>query len=120
MIHSVGVSNWITLIWLRGVHETVAALLMEEWKNYMNKEIDAINRILPITPFGGYRDAGGKAQEIRAWVTSVLRKYTHYKAEHRRYLNVACSALHSALPNDIVLRNVLPFLELPSDSSFEG
>ena len=35
---------------IRGVYETVAALLMEEWKNDMDDEIDAINHILPNTP----------------------------------------------------------------------
>ena len=33
----------------------------------------------------------------------------YYKAEHRRYLDMA-AALESRLPSDIVLKNVLPFL----------
>ena len=43
------------------------------------------------------------------------------ESEHRRYLNVAATALQPALPNDIVLKNILPFLalELPSHT-FEG
>jgi len=106
-----------------GVHETVAALLMEEWKNDMNKEIDAINRILPDTPSGtGVFDVGGKAQAIRTWIRSVLRKIVHCKAEHRRYLNEAAATLQSTLPlpnEDIVIKNIIPFLELPS-YTFEG
>ena len=102
-----------------GVHETVAALLMEEWKNDMNDEITAINRILPNTPSGNNFNAGGKAHVIRAWIRSVLHKIIEYKAEHRRYLNEAATTLQQALPNDIVLKNVLPFLELPSHT-FDG
>ena len=104
-----------------GVHETVAALLMEEWRNDMNNEIDAINRILPNIPAGrSAHDADvEKTQAIQTWITSVLRKIIHYKAEHRRKLNEATAILQSALPNDIILKNVLPFLELPS-YTFEG
>ena len=104
-----------------GVYETVAALLMEEWKNDMNEEIENISQILPDTPAGTirYDDNGGKAQAIRTWIRSVLHKIVCYKAKHRRYLNVATAALQPALPNDIVLKNVLPFLELPS-YTFEG
>ena len=35
-----------------GVHETVAALQMDEWKHDMNREIDSINQILPNAPAG--------------------------------------------------------------------
>jgi hypothetical protein len=97
-----------------GVHETIAALLVEEWKDDLNEEIDEISQILPNTPAGNIREVGGKTEAILTWITSVRRKYTHYKAEHRRYLNVAAAALQPALPNDIVLKNVLAFLELPS------
>ena len=109
--------NHIDLV--EGVHETVAALLMEEWKNDMNEEIDAISQILPNTRAGSWKDPGGKAQAIRRWITSVLRKYNHYKAEHRRHLNVAAATLQQALPNDIVMKNILPFLELPPHT-FDG
>ena len=69
------------------VHEIVAAFLMDEWKNDMNVEIDAINRILPNASAGVLLGVGEKAQAIRAWIRLVLRKYNHYKSEHRRYLN---------------------------------
>ena len=97
-----------------GVHETIAAFLMEAWKDDAKDKIDSIRQILPST-----RGAGGKAKAIRRWIRSVLRKYTHYKAEHRRYVNEAAAALELVLPNDVMLENVLPFLELPSDTSFE-
>ena len=94
-----------------GVHETVAALLLEKWKNDMNEEIDSINQNLASARAGicTLYDVGGMAREIRVWIRSVLRKLVHYKAEHRRYLNVK-AALEPALPKDIVLNNVLPFL----------
>eukprot|EP00984_Skeletonema_dohrnii_P008948 scaffold3345_cov83-Skeletonema_dohrnii-CCMP3373.AAC.7 len=94
--------------------ETIAALLLEEWRNDMFREIDAINQILPNTSAGDvYDDAGGKAQAIRTWIRSVLRIIVQYKAEHYNYLKEATITLELALPNDIVSRNVLPFLELP-------
>ena len=98
-----------------GVHETVAALLMEEWKNDMIQEIDSINQILPNTHAGTNcnADIGEKAQAIQTWIRSVLRKIIHYKAKHRCYVNEAAATLQCALPNDIMLKNVLPFLELP-------
>ena len=99
--------------------ETVDALLLEEWKNDMNAEIEAINQILPNTSAGSPNDGGGKAREIRAWIGSVLLKIIRYKAEHQRYVNEATTTLQLALPNDIVFKNVLPFLELPS-YTFEG
>ena len=97
-----------------GVHETIAAFLLEEWKNDTKEEIDTINQILPNTPSGDWPEVGGKAQAIRTWIRSFLLKYIHYKAEHQRILSVAAATLQHALPNDIVHKNVLAFLELPS------
>ena len=103
-----------------GVHETIAALQLKEWRNDMNEEIGAINRILPNTRAGNtVDDLGGKVEAIRAWIRPVLHKIIHYKAEHQRILGEAASTLQSALPNDIVLKNVLAFLELPS-YTFDG
>ena len=86
----------------------------------MMDKIGAINQILLTTAAGDdFNDAGGKAQAIRRWISSVLGKIIHYKAQHRRLLNKAATTLQHALPNDIVLENVLPFLELPS-CTFEG
>ena len=103
-----------------GVKETIDALLLEEWKNDMNEEINAVNQILPNTSAGNeFFDKGEYAVAIRSWITSVLQKIIHYKAEHRRILNDAAATLQSSLPNDIVLKNVLPFLELPP-YTFQG
>jgi len=84
----------------------------------MNEEINSINRILPTVDAGVSEeddDVGGKAEAIRTWIRSVLRKVIHYKAEHQRLLDeeVATTLEHS-LSQDIVMNNVLPFLELPS------
>jgi len=99
------------------LHETIAALLLEEWRDDMNEEIASIKQILSNAPAGDiYGDVGGKAQAIRTWIGSVLHKIVHYKAEHYRYLDEAANTLELALPSDIVIKNVLPFLELPSYS----
>eukprot|EP00984_Skeletonema_dohrnii_P012493 scaffold5077_cov162-Skeletonema_dohrnii-CCMP3373.AAC.2 len=99
------------------LHETIAALQLEEWRNDMNEEIDSINQILPtVSAGGGYEgDDGEKAQAIRTWIRSVLRKIVHYQAEHQHLLDEeVATTLQLALPRDIVMNNVLPFLELPS------
>eukprot|EP00984_Skeletonema_dohrnii_P021510 scaffold10771_cov121-Skeletonema_dohrnii-CCMP3373.AAC.1 len=99
------------------VHETIAALQLEEWRNDMYGEINSINRILPTTPAGDGYDEDHKARVIRTWIRSVLRKIIHYKAEHQRLLDEqVATTLQLALSQDIVMNNVLPFLELPSHS----
>jgi hypothetical protein len=103
------------------LHETMAALHLREWRSDMNEEIDSINQILPNAPAGGWDDEfeegdpGEKAQTIRDWIRSVVDKLIRYRAEHQRLLNEAATTLQIVLPNnDIVMNNVLPFLELPS------
>eukprot|EP00985_Skeletonema_marinoi_P014758 scaffold7522_cov202-Skeletonema_marinoi.AAC.13 len=104
------------------IHETIAALQLEEWRNDMYEEIDSINQILPNTPAGGRWDEdvgefnhGGNAQAIRTWIRSVIRKIIHYKVEHQRLLDEEiATTLQLVLPQDIVMNNVLPFVELPS------
>ena len=59
--------------------------------------------------------AGGKDQAIREWIRSIIRKINHFKTEHQRFLDEeAASILELVLPQDIVTKNVLPFLTLPS------
>ena len=103
------------------IHETIAALQLEEWRNDMNEEINSINQILPTVSAGGWDDddddddEGEKARAIRLWIRSVLRKVIHYQAEHQRLLDEqVATTLELALSQDIVMNNVLPFLELPS------
>ena len=109
------------------LEETIAALHLEAWKNDMNEEIDSINRILPNASFGDewsddaleWGDPGEKAQAIRRWIRSVLHKIIRYKAEHQLILDEAITALQLALPCDIVVNDILPFLALPAYTLFE-
>ena len=103
------------------LHETIAALQLEEWRNDMNREIASINRILPATYAGSDEDdnEGGKARAMRRWIRSVLRKINHYQAQHQRILDEAENTLQLDLPQDIATNSILPFLALPS-YSFEG
>eukprot|EP00984_Skeletonema_dohrnii_P008946 scaffold3345_cov83-Skeletonema_dohrnii-CCMP3373.AAC.5 len=111
----------VDLVEVAILHETIAALQMEEWKHEMNEEIVSINQILPTTPAGNvyFQDVGGKGREVRLWIRSVLHKIVHYKAQHQSYVNEAATTLQLALPSDIVCKNVLPFLELPSSFELE-
>ena len=104
------------------IHEIIASLNLEDWRNDINREIKSINQILPNADAGYFEyrdeddyddDVGDKAWEIRSWIRSVLRKIIHYQAEHQRVSNAAATTLQLALPQDIVLKNVLPFLDLP-------
>eukprot|EP00984_Skeletonema_dohrnii_P030268 scaffold21639_cov77-Skeletonema_dohrnii-CCMP3373.AAC.2 len=134
-----GCENLKRVVLIEGdLHETITALLLEEWKKDMNEEIESIKQILPTTPAGSYENVGGKAVAIRVWITNVLHKIIHYKAEHNNYLKEATITLELALWKkrlseinisegdeegrascrvkcgaDIVMKNVLPFLELP-------
>ena len=102
------------------LRDTIDALLLEEWRNDMKDKLGVINQSLPTTPAGdGSHDEGEKARAIRRWIRSVLCNIVRYKAQHHSLLNEAASILQHALPNDIVNKNVLPFLELPS-YTFEG
>ena len=101
------------------LHETISALHLEDWRNDMNEEIDSINQTLPNALACYYisddeESPCEKAQAIRRWIRSVLHKIIHYQEEHQRLLNEAATVLQLVLPNDIVMDNVLPFLELPS------
>eukprot|EP00984_Skeletonema_dohrnii_P003824 scaffold1316_cov72-Skeletonema_dohrnii-CCMP3373.AAC.3 len=96
-----------------GLHGTVAALLMEEWRIDVNETIDSINQILSTYNYE-------KAVAIRRWIRSVLHKIVHYKTQHHLFLSEAARTLELAsLPTDIVMKSVLPFLELPS-YTFDG
>ncbi|KAK1733350.1 hypothetical protein QTG54_015909 [Skeletonema marinoi] len=101
------------------LRDTVDALLLDEWRNDMTDKLDVINQSLPTTPAGDhFYDEGEKARAIRMWISSVLFKIIHYKAQHRSLLNEVAT-LQQDFPQDIMLKNILPFLKLPSHS-FEG
>ncbi len=70
------------------LHETIAALQLEEWREDMSEEITSIHQSLPNADAGG--EWGGinditveeKTQAIRTWIRSLIHKITLYKAEH--------------------------------------
>jgi hypothetical protein len=104
------------------VHEFVAALPLDDWKNDMNAKINSINQILPNTPAGDHYggEVGEKGRAVKRWIRSVLRKLVDYKQQYRDLLTTLVDDHLALLPRDIVLNNVLPFLEMPSYTTFEG
>ena len=56
------------------LHETIAALqYLEDWRNDMHEEIDAINQIHHTATAGSWEDgdAGGEDIALRTWIRSV-------------------------------------------------
>ena len=121
-----------------GIHNTVASLHLERWRNEMKGEINRINQVLPTI-------GGGKTPVVRDWMESVTRLLDHYKAQHKALLKEAATLLELALwkanlddnegemegvritrgrrkrarkescitsGSSIVIKNVLPFLQL--------
>jgi len=124
-----------------GVHNTVASLHLESWRNEMKCEINRINQVLPTM-------IRGMTAEIQQWIRSVIRLLDQYKVEHKAMLKEATALLELALWKanldnneggvremegvrttrgrrkrarkeicvtsgaSIVIKNVLPFLEL--------
>ena len=73
-----------------GIHQTVASLNLESWRNDMNNEIDSINQTLPTI-------TRGKTPEIQHWMRTVIQRLNHYKAEHHNLLKEATTLLELAL-----------------------
>jgi|SaaInl74LU_5_DNA_1037368.scaffolds.fasta_scaffold67159_1 hypothetical protein len=67
-----------------------------------------------VTRIGTTMTMGKGPGNKKTWIRSVLRKIIDYKARHQRFVDEAATTLQLALPqdHDIVMRNVLPFLEL--------
>ena len=120
--------NQVDLVDGAELHNTVAKLQLREWRKDMNREIQSIMTNIRTRPgryyytadhtLAGY-DPGLKAQVIRAWVSSVLCKIVCYKSKHQRVLDGAATTLQLALPQEIVMNNVLPFVQLPPHT-FDG
>ena len=75
-----------------GVHNTVASLHLESWRNEMNNEINRINQVLPTL-------IGSKTEEMQQWMVSVTQQLNHYKNEHHNLLKEATTLLELALWN---------------------
>jgi len=123
-----------------GIHNTVASLHLESWRNEMKDEVNIINEVLP------YTTSSQKTDTIHQWIESVTYRMNHYKTEHKALLKEATTLLELALWKakideqedhgevkakrvkidiqsernerritsgaNIVIKNVLPFLEL--------
>ena len=101
------------------LHETIAALYFEEWRNNMNATVQSINHFIPHVYAGDVylNGEGEKARAIQTWIRSALQKVIRYQEEHESLLHEdgdAAATLQLFLPRDIVVKNVLPFLALPS------
>ena len=88
------------------IHQTVASLNLESWRNAMNNEINNINQVLP-TLRGKSGEAYGtksiveersaKTRFIQWWMGSVIRQLDRYKTEHCKLLKEATTLLELAL-----------------------
>jgi len=83
--------NLETVDLVGGIHKTVASLHLESWKNEMNEEINRVNQVLPGT------HEQEKTPVIQQWISSVIRRLYHYKAEHKALLKEATTLLELAL-----------------------
>eukprot|EP00986_Skeletonema_menzelii_P014563 scaffold9775_cov169-Skeletonema_menzelii.AAC.1 len=59
-----------------GIHNTVASLHLESWRNEMMDEINRINQVLPTI-------TGDKTPAIQQWMGSAFHRLDHYKTEHQ-------------------------------------
>jgi hypothetical protein len=81
----------VDLVGVERIHNTIASLLLESWKDEMNQEINRINQDLPNIP------SHEKTNAIRLWIRSVLNRMEHYKAEHYALLKENMTQLELAL-----------------------
>ena len=136
-----GCGRLTTVNLVGGVHKTVASLHMESWRTEMTSEINRINQVLPTTPANEKTDAiqqwmeslldkldHYKAEhnscvkeatallELALWKANLKenwaepiemegRKMTRGRKRARKKFNVTSGA-------NVVIRNVLPFLQL--------
>ena len=84
-------SGQLSIVDVVGIHKTVASLHMDIWRTEMFGEINRINQVLPNT-----RDVL-KSGRIQQWMTPVIDKMDHYKAEHYRYVKEGITLLELAL-----------------------
>ncbi len=82
--------KWILL----GVHNTVASLHLESWRNEVMDEINRIKQILQLTDT---TYPCQKTTEVQQWIASVVSKLGYYKSEHLILLKEATTLLELAL-----------------------
>eukprot|EP00985_Skeletonema_marinoi_P003271 scaffold1368_cov72-Skeletonema_marinoi.AAC.3 len=83
--------NLTTVDLVGGIHKAVSSLLLESWQTEMNQEINRINQMLPSSCYMG------KAVKIRTWISTVIDRMEHYKAEHYRLLKEDMTLLELAI-----------------------
>ena len=81
--------NLITVDLVGGVHKTVSSLHLERWRDEMKGEINRINELLPYNVY--------KTSTILLWISKVIIRLNHYKAEHQKLLKEATTLLELAL-----------------------
>ena len=72
-----------------GIHQTVASLHLESWRNEMNNRV---NQVLYTTYAWD-----GKTDAIKQWMDSVIRQLDHYKNQHHQMLKEVTTLLELAL-----------------------
>ena len=77
------------------IHKIISSLLLESWKDDMRDVIDRIEVDLPNANKRFHHET--KAEVIQQWITSVLERMEHYKAEHNVLLNEAMALLELAV-----------------------
>ena len=88
------------------LHDTLNALLLEGWGNDVRMDLNTLNFILP--------HQGEKTTFIREWISRIARKVSDYKAVHRCILQEIVPILQPSLSKDVVVDNIMSFLELPT------
>ena len=86
-VHS---QNLTTVELAEGIHNTVASLHLESWRNEMTGEINRINQVLPAAPYD-------KTGTIQQWMRKVIHHLNQYKEEHRKLLKDATTLVELAL-----------------------
>jgi len=74
-----------------GIHNNIASLHLESWRDEMKDEINRINQVLPDTV------AQEKTSVVRDWIRSVIRRLDYHKAQHKAMLKEATTLLELAL-----------------------
>ncbi|KAK1742685.1 leucine-rich repeat domain-containing protein [Skeletonema marinoi] len=82
-----------TVYLVGGIHNTVASLHLERWRNEMKREINRINQVLPTTDSAENENT----EAIQQWIRSVIRQIGHYKTQHKELLKDATTILELAL-----------------------
>eukprot|EP00985_Skeletonema_marinoi_P011254 scaffold5329_cov126-Skeletonema_marinoi.AAC.9 len=89
-------SKLATVDLVGGIHNTVASLHLESWRNEMRGEINRINQALPsMLP--------ETTAEIQQWMESDTRRLNHYSAEHHILVKEATTYWNSPCGRPILI-----------------